>query len=67
MWRHGTFPPGCRHPARALVVLILLASGFVRYRYLTGADQATVEVAHWVKANTIDHHIILYQVRWQPH
>lgn len=49
--------------ARALVVLILLASGFVGYRYLTRPDQATVEVAQWVKANTTDDDIILYQPR----
>ena len=49
--------------ARALVVLILLASGFVGYRYLTRPDQATVEVAQWVKANTNNDDIILYQPR----
>ena len=49
--------------ARALVVLILLASGFVGYRYLTRPEQATVEVAQWVKANTNNDDIILYQPR----
>jgi len=49
--------------ARALVVLILLASGFVGYSYLTRPDQATVEVAQWVKANTNNDDIILYQPR----
>ena len=49
--------------AHALVVLILLASGFVGYRYLTRPDQTTVEVAQWVKANTNNDDIILYQPR----
>jgi hypothetical protein len=49
--------------ARALVMLILLASSFVGYRYLTRPDQATVEVAQWVKANTNNDDIILYQPR----
>jgi hypothetical protein len=52
--------------ARALIAVILLASGFAGYRYLSRPDRVTVEVAQWVKANTAADDIILYQPRHAP-
>jgi hypothetical protein len=49
--------------ARSLIVLALLSSGFVGYRYLSRPDYITVEVAQWVKTNTNPNDIILYQPR----
>jgi hypothetical protein len=49
--------------ARSLIVLALLSSGFVGYRYLSRPDHVTVEVAQWVKTNTAHDDIILYQPR----
>jgi hypothetical protein len=52
--------------ARSLIVMALLASGFLGYRYLARPDSVTNEVAEWVKANTDDDDIILYQPRHAP-
>jgi len=49
--------------AQALVVVVLVISGFLGNRYLSRPDNVAVDVSAWIKANTKSHDIILYQPR----
>ncbi len=56
-------PRGTARTVQALGIGILIISGFVGYRYLSRPDNVAVEVSTWIKANTENRDIILYQPR----